>query len=419
MKVMFISVGYMSTQMASDKQYVRELLTALPAKINCVVWTINDWPVSVTHEVINGQQVSVYSSSRLLHKPRYDLESVLQKKYSYTHHPAHGRFRQIAELTSSIIWHLPYLRRIVKRERPDVLHVTDNLGPIVWLLRWAIPHVPITCNRVGTAFHEEGGKFYSAFLCMCDWCCDLTICNTDACAKQFSAAGVPRTRLLTIPWGINVPEEASRDEEMIARIRQRYGCQKGDLLVVASPQALTGLLQAGPGMTDMLNELEEISHLFPMRCVVAVKPDHWTSDMEKFRTESIMLEQGPSDFLDLLWASDIMFSPTYSRFRKSTATPPLAWLEAMARQTALITTFGHGVEETVVDGQTGIVYTSTSELVAKMHRMMENNRLEKMKKAARRMVIRRHSIEHIATIYSRIWTNLRVDNKKTIMNVSE
>ena len=160
------------------------------------------------------------------------------------------------------------------------------------------------------------------------------------------------------------------------------------------------------GVIKTVNELVAAAKEVPLRIVAAFKPDQWSPTYSKLEQEGVILESGPSDFLDLLWAADLMFSPTYTRFQERTTTPPLTWLEAMVRYTPTVTSPGYGVDETITDGKTGVLYTGLAELKEKLSRLTDPDCLREMAHAARETVIRQHSVAALAAQYVEVWTDL-------------
>ena len=150
----------------------------------------------------------------------------------------------------------------------------------------------------------------------------------------------------------------------------------------------------------------------PLRAVITIKPDHWKDEYGKFASDRLVVERGPSDFHDVLWASDIMFSPTYQRFRTETATPPLTWIEAMSRETVLITTCGHGVDELVPDDSVGVVYQNADELKEKVSKWRDGASLERIKSAARARVEGKYSVHTIAQQYAALWGEASSSNRR-------
>ena len=407
MKVLFVSAGYVPGPMSSDKAFVRDLIRAFSADVSSAIWTINDWPRVRLVEDIGHAQVPVYTTPRAFHRLRESRDTIAAGAFVYRRHSAHGRFRQVIELASSILLRLPYLRAVVQSEKPDIVHFTDNFGPSLPLVRRAIRGVRMTCTRVGVGTGGIEALGYRAFLRVSATGCDLNICTTNACAERLVSAGVGARHVRVVPWGVRMHGLNPPDPATLARVRRRYDCRPGELLTVVSPQALTGLSQGGTGFRTTVSEAKQMAERFNMRCVVAVKPDHWDSSMLRQATRRVVIEKGPPDFENLLWAADFMFSPTYDRFRKATATPPLAWLEAMARNTALITTEGYGVGETVHDGEDGVLYRNTRELLTKLERVLQKGgSLEDMKSRARQSIVARHDIDTIAPRYEELWRSL-------------
>ena len=410
MKVLFISVGYMPKRLTSDKQFLRDIISGLPAGVTCAVWTINDWPRMCVVEEAPGRRIPVYGGCRLFHSPRYDRQSVLRGEYAYKFHEPHSGARQHAEVLTTFYASLGHLKQVIRRENPDVIHLTDNWGAVGPALRAIAGNRPITFTKYSVAVPANHKRFYGAFVRASALGFDKVLCFTDACREQLEAHVAGPERLATVRWGINVPPASSHDPSTSAAIRQRYGCADGELLVVVSTQAGKGRDGITSSAVGTLRELTPVAAEVPMRIVMACKPDHWSPAYSSLRNDRIIVEKGPSDFSDLLWAADVMFSPTFARFQKRTTTPPLTWLEAMARLTPVITTPGHGVDETIIDGENGVLYDDQAELKDKILRLTDADYLRKMAQAARETVIHQHSVDTLAAQYVRIWTELLADD---------
>lgn len=406
MKVLFLSVAYMPKRLTSDKQFLRDIIFRLPADVTCAVWTINDWPKMCVVEEREGRSVPVYGQARLLHSPSFDRQSVLSGDYTYKFHKPHSGARQHLEILATFYARLGQLKRVIKRENPDIIHLTDNWGAIGLALRAIAGHRPITLTKYSVAVPTSRKRRYGAFMRACMLGLDKVLCFTDACREQLGALGISPDRLATVRWGINVPAPSSCDPSTIAAVRQRYGCTDGELLVVVASQANRGRDGVTRAVAGTVGELSAAAGDVPMRIVVACKPDHWLPEYDSLRSDRVVVERGPSDFLDLLWAADVMFSPTFGRFKNRTTTPPLTWLEAMARNTPVITTPGCGVGETIVDGENGIIYDAQGELKDKIDQLTDPDYLQKMAHAARETIIQQHSVAALASQYVGVWTDL-------------
>jgi len=66
----------------------------------------------------------------------------------------------------------------------------------------------------------------------------------------------------------------------------------------------------------------------------------------------------------------------------------------------------HGVDETITDGKTGVLYTGLAELKEKLSRLTDPDCLREMAHAAREVVIQQHSVAKLAAQHVRVWTDL-------------
>jgi len=168
MKVLFVSVLYMPRDMTSDKQFVRDLISMMPGNVTPVVWTVNDWATTEVLDNINGKQVRLYCSKRFLHKPRYDSETITEENnWTYSPHHPHGEIRQLIELASSFYAAIVNFKRIVNKERPDIIHITDNWGPIAWLIKCTVGDIPVTSSKPTVRIGADSSTLYKMFVKTC------------------------------------------------------------------------------------------------------------------------------------------------------------------------------------------------------------------------------------------------------------
>lgn len=397
MKVLFISVLYMPTHMPSDKRFVRDLIFNLPPEVSASVWAVNDWPDSVTMDSLHGRSVPVYSGPRLFHSPRYSGTPSAASFYSP--HASHGNFRQVLELSTTMFARQSRLSEAVRREQPDVIHVTDNWGPVLPLVRRAAGGVPITLAKPSMEHIQDSAGAYARFIRMCLRGCDCIVSYDETCTQCLTGAALTESPVETIPWGIVPPREKRIPQERVNAIRSRYGCGEGDLLAVVS-------IQSDRALSEVLNEWRSVAGAIPVKTVAAVKPPHWREEFGKLSSEDMFVESGPADFTDLLHAADIMFSPTYSRFVKRTFNPPLTWMEAMVRGTALITSACPGVSALVQDGKNGFSYASPGELGVKIAALKDPSRVRAMQEAARETISGKYDVAGIAKRYVKVWSRI-------------
>jgi len=206
MKVLFVSVAYMPSKMPSDKQFLRDLIAHLPDDVEAAVWTINDWPEHVMTDHLGGREVKVYARSRFLHRPRYELRSAGGNGWSYSPHTPHQPLRQLFELSSSLVVSLASLRRVIKHERADVIHLTDNMGPVIPMIRMIAGGARITMTKMTCRAIGERPGLYGFFVRRSAAGADRLICFTEACAREMTKAGCDGRRLTAIPWGVPIPK---------------------------------------------------------------------------------------------------------------------------------------------------------------------------------------------------------------------
>ena len=391
-RVLFLAVSYAPVRLPSDKQFLNDLIESLPDSIEPAVWTLTEIPPGYQIAQIGHRQVPVTSACRIGHKPLfYDDNRPLP-------HPRHTQVRQLLEVYSSIaIEAFRSLRQAVEQHKPHVIHLADHMGPVLPLLRRLFPDVRITCAKPSVRVPEARGWYgYQNLLRASYGQADAIIAYSESCRQILVKAGIESQKITTIPWGIKIPTQV--DLAKAKSIRRRYSCPAGSLLIVGIPRRSAELLQESTGIAKRVAENAPVCFVF------AIRPTLYRPEYANLSGKRVKVVSGPRDFYDLLSAADAAFAPQEAQVM--TALPPLVWLEAMARHTPVATVVGPGVEETVVDGQTGILYQDSREAADALRRLMDKELLVALQNSAKRLVLEKYDVERIAESYAELWRGI-------------
>jgi len=298
------------------------------------------------------------------------------------------------------------LERLIDRFQPDLVHFCDNPGPIAGLLKRRHPRLPFVMVKPTVAIYEGASAHaYRLFLTSSLAPADLIITYTHAAREALVANGIDRTRIQVLPWG--VPPPAPCHETTRERIRSRYHVAGEELLVVVAPRGT--LEDTGALIGDAI----EAARILPLQFVIAVRPSLYAGvravldQQEKLKTArgKVRLENGPTDFFELLWAADALFSNEGSR--PATSLLPLTWLEAMARGTPVLTSSRPGVTDAILPGQTGLLFEPGTRPFSAFRQIIEPGVLETLSRGALEQVSQRFMIGPIATQYRQLWEQVR------------
>ena len=142
-RVLIISIGFVLDSNPSDKQFVSDLIRNISSDFEIAVWSLND-AYPVRKKVRIGEQELLYENvNRVFHKSLFDDE-----KGMYCPHARHTNLRNFFEINISIIWYLfTKIRKLLKKYKPDVVHLTDSIGPSTIILKYLLNEIPLTITK--------------------------------------------------------------------------------------------------------------------------------------------------------------------------------------------------------------------------------------------------------------------------------
>jgi glycosyltransferase involved in cell wall biosynthesis len=394
-RVLFLAVSYAPVRLPSDKQFLNDLIENLPDSIEAAVWTLTEIPPGYQVAQIGHKQVPVTSVCRIGHKPLfYDDNRPLP-------HPRHALARQLLEVyCSTVIETLGSLRRAVERHKPHVIHLADHLGPVVPLLRRLFPEIRITYAKPSARVPEATGWYaYKNLLRASYGQADAVVAFSESCRRILVKAGIESQRITTIPWGIKIPTQL--DLAKADLIRRHYNCPPDSLLIVGIPRGLRNSIEVLHKSVEMAKRFSENT---PSCFIFAIRPTLYRPEYANLSNERVKVVSGPPDFYAVLSAADAAFAPQQAE--GLTALPPLVWLEAMGRRTPVVVASGPGIDETVVDGQTGILYQDSREAADALRRLMDKELLAALQNGAQRLVLEKYDVERIAESYAELWRGI-------------
>jgi len=392
LRVLFVAICYEPGNLPSDKQFLNDLIQCLPNSIVPAVWTLTESIPGNETVHIGDKFVPISSICRVGHRP------IRNKGEVKPIHPKHPFFWQLFEIASSVLYESSRsLRRAVYKHRTQVIHFVDNVGPIIQFFNARFPTIPIICSKPSA--RVQGSYYwwlYKKLLSVTYSSANKIVTYTDTSRDLIVAAGIPPNKVATIPWGVKTPSPISLAS--IEAIHRRYGCKKNSLFVVALPR--------GPKhfICKMIALSKSLAAELPIRFVFAIRPTLHSADYDIMINDNVIVENGPADFYDLLAAADVAFAPQERQFVATL--PPLAWLEAMARGTPLITMTNPGIDECVIDGETGLLYQHSKQIKGLLQKCQDRSFLHMMAFNAQSLITQRFNVRAIAIRYASLWESI-------------
>ncbi len=222
---------------------------------------------------------------------------------------------------------------------------------------------------------------------------------TNACKENLRRAGLKNT-ITVIPLG-TLPTVPLADKT-IKKIRASFGCAENDVLVVCSPRGSDETLNKAIKAAEVYVAAEKrgTKTLF----IFYLRPT--TFENRKFRanTPSVLVLKSPDNFFDVLESADALFAPQGKIVY--TVMPPLLWLEAMMRGTPVITEYNLGIEETLEDGITGIIFDEWEHAQDALKKLHTPTLLPKMKQRVKEEALKKYNISLIAHEYAELWLSI-------------
>lgn len=387
-KVLFLSVGFVPEVTPSDKKFVLDIINNLSKKLDIVIWSLNDKP-STKNKIIRINKkfrYNYYSDNRILHKNTGKL---------YKPHKDHSMIRSGLEINLSLIWYLyTNIRYIIKTHKPDLIHLTDSFGPAASILKKLFKNLPVTVNK--PTMRLNGSFFYNLWVKKSLKVSDSIFTYTEPASKKISRLGIDNKKIKILPWGINTKYKKPKNKN-VSLIRKRYNCYKSEPLIVILPRS------NGKKLLDYVKFIEQISYFVNAKFIFAIRPTRYLKEFSKFNSKKVKVVSGPKDFYNLLSAADLAICEYDNN--KSTSLLPLACMEAMLRNTPILTNNVPGINELVLDKFNGLIFKDKKDL-KKILINIKANRIKILKNNSKKIIENKFNINLICETYYKHWNHI-------------
>ena len=395
MHVLMIGVGYFPQRTAGDKNFFVDLAASLRGRLRDLsIVSVNDGPTGEAVQDTPGGPISIWNVRRPLHfgNPERFFH---RAGGTWSYHHLHRPWQEILERQLTLLDLGGRLKRRARDRGVDVVHFMDNFGLGMGWLRRKLDGPAVTATALR---YDPRGLAYRLYLARSFGALDGVACLTDAYRDILSGLGVDAARLATLRWGPDPAFQVSAARA--AAVAARYGLAPGAPLLVWAgfiQQVAEESLRETAALARVLTERVPDLHF-----AFALKPESWRDDFLALAGERIHVERDLPDFPAFLARADCLVSPVVRP--ESTVAPPLTWVEAMALGTPVATTAALGVEEAVIDGETGVVASSTVGLAEPLLALLAARpRLAELGRRAGDLARARFGLEAIVEGYTRFF----------------
>jgi len=304
------------------------------------------------------------------------------------------------------------IRRIRRDFHPDVIHFADNYGPAMLGLRAACGRAPMA---ISAPTYQADRPFYDLFLLASFRTFNAVVPFSDAYRRRLEELRVPRERIRRIRWGIDVDKFTPLTPAERAAARAQLGLDASRIVVL-----WTGFTQQTNerDFHDALLAASTTLHQKSSRFVFlfCFKPEHFNPSYLAFERVGLRILDTAEAFHAARASADVLLAPI--RETRSTAAPPLVWLECLAMGTPILTTDIPGADEAVVADRSGFRVRSTKEASERLLQMeADPELLPRLRVGARQVAVERYSVDIAAREYAELWSQL-AGNPKALPGAS-
>jgi len=400
LRVILVGIDYFAQRGSSDKNFWFEIMPDLRHHAAIEIVSFNYRPVAVEVQTVGEGDIRVHNV-----KPAH-LGIDLRPDLSSVHNPykCHAHFkrqpRSLLEYSLSMLKIAPKLNRLSAGYSAPVVHFMDNFGPTMRLVRTLPSRPRLAVSAMG---YYARGRFHDHYLRLSFAGLDAIVPYSQAYAEKLSAIGLDASIIQPILWGVH-PETGVPRLAPTARagLRRRLGLPQDQRVVVwTGPIQQLGepeLYMAHKVARQVLETRQDVMFVF------LLKPEGYREEYVGLAREGIrLLSTSQDEFRDYVQVADLLLAPVTNL--ASIVTPPLTWLEFMARGIPIVTNRAPGVDAVIEDGVSGFVAADHAALGQTLLGALRSD-LPAVGLAAQRHVREKYNAAGAAQAYLNLWQAL-------------
>ncbi len=378
--LLILSVEYHHQDLNSDKQFIRDLVEQFALRRRVVVLSISGCtPYDVDYRD-SGSNSRIVNINRLFHKPSSHFSDPLKP------HCRHSSARNLVELYSTIRKNRRTIERLVRSEGIGVIHVTDQVGPIVSMLRRMERDLTLTIAKPTARLFSRSlrGAAYGQLVRLNYSRWDAVVPYTSACARQLKDWGV-RTPSRVIHWGVKEP---TKIETNIETPPEKYFVVTDREITSSDPVGLVALVTS-------------LSKAIDMPAILPIRRSRYSDELAQLSNPHVTVESSDDAYYAKLGNAEFLFCPNSSH--RETSLIPLVWLEAMQRRVPVVTKDCPGASEAITSLENGLLYNDPKSLIDQgIHELLD--RRNEISKRCESTVATKFRVADLANQYQECWT---------------
>jgi glycosyltransferase involved in cell wall biosynthesis len=394
--VLIAGVSIPPEHVLSDKKFAKDLIDELSHSVDVSVWTMDE---GAPHVGPSSSGVEFTITNRIGHEPLY------QRGAPPVPHPRHSPLRALAEVSVTAALRLTRWLAARPQSKPfDVVHLTDPMGPVIPLIRRSAGGAAITVSKYTASIYSGlRSTLYDRLIYHSVQPADRIVSFSSAVKEALGRAGVDLAKVTQISWGI--PPTGTRSDEIVRKVRQRYGIAEGELFVVLSDRLLARKPSGHPIGQELVRWSGEVGAGADVHFFTLVRPAGYEDWMGALSTDRWTVVASPPDFQDVLCAADVYFAPDNVNTADQLL-PPLLWFEAMGAGAVPVVRSAPNTRDLVQHGENGFVFESPGEAISAFRELETSSRLAEVSKRARETVEGEFNVRVIAEAYVQMWSDL-------------
>jgi len=327
------------------------------------IFSIREHPVPSEEFLINNCRLSIkYLSPKFIEIGEGKKKTIIRQKGVFPVIPGIiEKFLSGKKLCNE-------LKKLYKKTPYDYVHLLDNFGFTNRLIAKNIP-TPVSVSAM--SYQGKCKIIYDNYLRLSYKVPNLKVIPYSfTYAKKMKQIGIPENNIKCIRWGVKMPS-----------IRQTEENKRKAKKLLSLPVEKPLFVWAG-----YIQQIQKKDFLYAfklakkalskgIKCTFffAFKPGVSKKNITSFDnpTKGMFIKNTTIEEFDLLkQAADVFYSPVVNK--NCIVAPPLTWIEFLSSEVPILTTNAGGVDEIVVNGKTGYVAKTDSELLNKMFIIAKN-----------------------------------------------
>ena len=391
MRIALFGVGYFPHLTAGEKNFYFELNPLLKERFDeLIVISVNDQSKPQFIQRSDKGPIKIYNLKRPLHfGNRNRFYGVTNGVFHYNHR--HRHIQELSEKFLVVFFYRKKIRKIIYEHNIDLIYFMDNFGFGMKYLK------SITGKKVvfAAANYEPKGIVYDKMQSLFLKKLDAVVTYSNAYKNILMNLNIKEEKVYSIHWGVDTSKYLPIADYEKDIIRDSLGIDKNKFVIL-----WTGYIQ-------QIQERDFYQTIYVAKKFIALysdvefifcfKPEIFKSKYFEEAGVRIRVLNGTRNFGALLSSVDLLISPVHKL--ESTVSPPLTWIESMARGVPVLTTSALGVDEIISNNNDGFITCNYNTLLDNLKTIKARGISKKVRANARKKICASYDLHNIVDSY--------------------